>query len=292
LLVPLDESGAIGAPAPCVRCGYDLRGLTPQHQCPECGAEVLQSLSGDMLRFADAGWLIRLRGGLKVLIVGDAINLGYFLLLLIRGWPGVPCALSAWYALGIVVNTIGVLTATVPQLDVSGPADPAVRRVARGLAAPVCILALLQEVFRWIPVLDLPAGGAGSGLGVLIGALVTVLAISFVAYLLTLLRRTRQLGLRFIAWAGMGGIALSWLFGCVVRLAPPVYAPSSYHSRFLYNVVLTSWALGWFVAVISGVLLLLLMILARRAVGAELGIATAWRTGIGESQGTASHAPQ
>ncbi len=35
--VPLDESGATGVPAPCERCGYDLRGLTAAHRCPECG---------------------------------------------------------------------------------------------------------------------------------------------------------------------------------------------------------------------------------------------------------------
>jgi predicted RNA-binding Zn-ribbon protein involved in translation (DUF1610 family) len=33
----------------CVRCGYNLRGLTPRHRCPECGLPILRSLL-DVLR--------------------------------------------------------------------------------------------------------------------------------------------------------------------------------------------------------------------------------------------------
>ena len=29
---------------PCIQCQYNLRGLTPAHQCPECGLPILRSL--------------------------------------------------------------------------------------------------------------------------------------------------------------------------------------------------------------------------------------------------------
>ena len=35
-----------GRELPCINCGYDLRGLTAQHQCPECGLSVAQSFQG------------------------------------------------------------------------------------------------------------------------------------------------------------------------------------------------------------------------------------------------------
>lgn len=37
-MTPIDES------LPCVRCGYDLRGLSENGRCPECGARIRLSL--------------------------------------------------------------------------------------------------------------------------------------------------------------------------------------------------------------------------------------------------------
>jgi hypothetical protein len=47
----------------CVRCGYSLRGLPVEGKCPECGGEVRRSLMGDLLIFADAAYVKRLRMG-------------------------------------------------------------------------------------------------------------------------------------------------------------------------------------------------------------------------------------
>ena len=53
----------IGEDLPCVRCGYNLRGLDVTGTCPECGGPVEASRSGDLLRFADVGWLTRIFRG-------------------------------------------------------------------------------------------------------------------------------------------------------------------------------------------------------------------------------------
>lgn len=45
----------------CCRCGYSLRGLAREGNCPECGQSVWDSLQQFTLAFADPAWLARLR---------------------------------------------------------------------------------------------------------------------------------------------------------------------------------------------------------------------------------------
>jgi hypothetical protein len=57
---------------PCRKCGYNLRGLTPDGRCPECGTPVGFSLQGDLLRFSNPDWLDNLRRGATTVILGIA----------------------------------------------------------------------------------------------------------------------------------------------------------------------------------------------------------------------------
>lgn len=56
-------------PTPCLICGYDLAGLDPEHNCPECGAPAIRSLSGSFLRGAPLNHLARLRTGALALLI-------------------------------------------------------------------------------------------------------------------------------------------------------------------------------------------------------------------------------
>lgn len=51
----------------CVSCAYNLRGLGEKGKCPECGIPIERSLWGDLLKYADASWLRRLRIGLLLM---------------------------------------------------------------------------------------------------------------------------------------------------------------------------------------------------------------------------------
>ena len=52
--IRLDDNGRIlEDDLACVACSYNLRGLSPDGACPECGTTVERSTRGNLLRFSD-----------------------------------------------------------------------------------------------------------------------------------------------------------------------------------------------------------------------------------------------
>ena len=67
--VALDSQGRIDADALCSVCGYNLRSLSPQAACSECGTAVADSLRVQWLSQAPRAWLRRVRWGVVMSIV-------------------------------------------------------------------------------------------------------------------------------------------------------------------------------------------------------------------------------
>lgn len=57
----------------CRKCGYNLRGLSVEGRCPECGSAVGLSLQGDLLRYSEPAWVDGLRRGISLIIAGIAV---------------------------------------------------------------------------------------------------------------------------------------------------------------------------------------------------------------------------
>ena len=65
-----DGSGFVDGDIKCLHCGYNLRTLRYESNCPECGMAVSVSLRRDFLSLAPAAWVDRLKLGAKALYVG------------------------------------------------------------------------------------------------------------------------------------------------------------------------------------------------------------------------------
>lgn len=76
---------------PCARCGYNLRGLTAEGVCPECGAQVARSLKGNLLEFASPEYLRSLYRGATLVIAGSIakIVLGIFVTIVLVAVQGI-----------------------------------------------------------------------------------------------------------------------------------------------------------------------------------------------------------
>lgn len=73
-LVPLNAMGQIDADLTCRKCTYNLRGLSAEGRCPECGTAVGWSLHGDLLQFSDPDWVEKLASGMNWIVASMLIG--------------------------------------------------------------------------------------------------------------------------------------------------------------------------------------------------------------------------
>ncbi len=101
----LSASGTLTEDLRCARCGYNLRGLTLESLCPECGTAIARSVHGNLLRYADPAWVDKLR-------LGTVVKLWNLLL-------GVVLVIAAGIAAGLAVGpmALGVLQLIVACLS-------------------------------------------------------------------------------------------------------------------------------------------------------------------------------
>jgi Tfp pilus assembly protein PilF len=128
---------AIAADTACAGDGYNLRGLTADHPCPECGGPASRSLHGSLLKSADPAWLRRLRIGLLLIIATILAELAVTLtddgLGLLGGLS--PLATTVVFLLGAALGLAAVLLITAPEPRSSLSEDPVtLRRVIRACA--------------------------------------------------------------------------------------------------------------------------------------------------------------
>ena len=73
--VSLNDEGPITVDLQCVSCGYNLRGLSPDRMCPECGVPVGRSRYGNLLQYSNPDWIEQLASGMKWLVAGIVLSL-------------------------------------------------------------------------------------------------------------------------------------------------------------------------------------------------------------------------
>lgn len=205
----LDDAGRLSSEITCHSCGYNLRGLSPDGVCPECGTAIRQSLLGDFLYFSDPVWLRRIVRGMDILHIGLA---GFFavacgmLVLLARdnvqlsAAAGTSCAILAF-------PLIGLWRATLPE---SSDRADAIRFSWRFFVR----LAILINASWLLGALFLPQDtrliNRQDAVSISI-ALILVLFAGYLFYLRSLARRTydRELSASFT------GVIIGWCAICV-----------------------------------------------------------------------------
>ena len=72
---------------PCAQCGEDVGQRELSSTCPKCGQRVGLSVSPDLLRFSEPGWLEGVVGGLGLLTAGGAALVAFsFLVFGLQAW--------------------------------------------------------------------------------------------------------------------------------------------------------------------------------------------------------------
>jgi hypothetical protein len=130
----------------CVSCGYNLRGLSPDGRCPECGTAIGRSTRGDYLRFCDPGWVETLASGMNWIVAG--LILAFVLGLFAGGVAGLTNK-PAYGMLGLVgslVTLIGYWKVTTPDPREAEPQGVDVRAVIRYGSALNIVLAVASQI--------------------------------------------------------------------------------------------------------------------------------------------------
>jgi hypothetical protein len=137
---PISDFGTLNVARPCLSCGYNLQGLPVEGGCPECGSPVLQSLRGNLLRFASVHHLKILTWGATLAFWG---SLAALTLSLLSGFGGFSMRVARAGSLDVFGALVGSFStlATLTMLagwwllsepDPGVPGSAAVRRT-RGL---------------------------------------------------------------------------------------------------------------------------------------------------------------
>lgn len=133
---------------PCVHCGYNLRGLTPEMSCPECGTPINRSIFGNQLRYADPEWLKKLLFGttLKLwnIVIGLVIGVGAAIVMMV-GLPAVLVILLMLVGAGLGLWATFLITTQEPRVALAE--DPiSLRKAVRFCAVCAVSGQLLNQV--------------------------------------------------------------------------------------------------------------------------------------------------
>jgi len=146
---------------PCFKCGYRLRGVPLNGQCPECGSPVADSFRGTLLQFASPEYLATIHSGLSLVlyailasIVIGVVSIAASLAASAVG-PGASKAVQAILqivSLGLAVVTfLGYLRVTEPDPMFTGEEKPeSARNIARIAAVASIAVAAIQMVLTFV----------------------------------------------------------------------------------------------------------------------------------------------
>lgn len=240
---------------PCIRCGYNLRELSPDGRCPECGTPIHRSIHGDLLSAADPAWLTRVSRGLTLVYAAVVTFLASIVLLFLVGGRGVMVVLDTvaeiLALLAVILLLLGILGLTTPDPRMTLTEQPVVlRRIVRGAAIAGLLSALLRYGLKSLVT-------AGGGVGPLVrnvsgwtfGCAVAFTCVAGSFYLarlgeripdMELAKRTKSRARRFAVC-----LVIAMLASAVLRLSGPV--PPGFGANLIAKLLELIFSLASFI---------------------------------------------
>ncbi|MGH7244915.1 MAG: hypothetical protein ACREJD_15990 [Phycisphaerales bacterium] len=227
---PGEFIAAIEHPAMCLRCGYELQGLSSYGVCPECGFSIAESLERRRLGLSAPAYLSTLRTG-AVITIGALV---FFVISGITRWnvmqplfaPGTQKLFAGLdgVASALLMAGVWMLTIDDPGLHEMDQARPN-KRAMRAAAAFLLLFALASFAFALNLGLSLPRITATpttaslSLLAVVIGSALADFA-CWLTLATGLTNYTRWLAVR-VPDRRLLGMAktMSWMIPCALVLA-------------------------------------------------------------------------
>ncbi len=251
----LDSAGRVAQDVPCRTCGYNLRGLSPDDRCPECGTAVARSMRGDLLAAADPAWLRRVCRGQLYIGIGGVVLLVRLPLAFLFGVLGLGAIPYFWMAEELVYDflcltfvLIGVVWVTTLDPRLSLTEQPVgLRRITRGAAIGALGVQSLRLAMEfsivWFPGVDWvhPVGYSVLSWGCPVLLVFTVIAATF--YLSRLAERMPDPKLARRIWVTARNAGICFALFSVVRVIDPAlwmwgFGPIPTLAAFFYMLVL------------------------------------------------------
>ena len=174
------DGGSIEVDLHCLNCGYNLRGLFREGECPECGVFVGHSVHRSMLRYSNRTWLSLVRWGARLICIGLAALLCVLVAITSLFLAVVRIELLPHMdpALYLVLGVCGLVLLASPLVMFVGtwmicsaePKDTANAGKSRLLTTRLSALAAVGLLLMRFVVSDLPALVAGLWSGLIVGA--------------------------------------------------------------------------------------------------------------------------
>jgi len=215
---------AVDSDAPCIGCGYILRGLAMNGVCPECAVAVRRSLQGDHLIYADPRWLRVLvfgqsafAAGIVAIVVTPVV--GVLVILGAAVWDRIDSLLvvvGIFPLLGVLAIFVGTMIGTTQDPRESEREAPtSARRVARISLLFAALLSVIGYGISYLRVLaPYEAGIMHVLVRIVLPALFAVAVMATLRWMNLLARRMRSKDL--IRLTGSAGRYFGWLAGIVI----------------------------------------------------------------------------
>lgn len=154
--IKLDDQGRIDHDLPCASCDYNLRTISPDATCPECGQVVTASLDPTRLCFANRIWLRQITRGLTLTLLGLVFPVIALIISQTTSYPASRWAIVTCILTFIALLIVGYWFCSTPDPDMLATSrfNRTARRARMTVVLGVLVVApiWLSGQYQWLDI--------------------------------------------------------------------------------------------------------------------------------------------